>query len=96
MSSLKAQIICDGDQRSAERYVAEEGAEALIPGADSVSCVVLDISTTGARVVLTDANMIVPDNLKIYIAERDLIADCKVAWRKGKEFGVSFESTAIL
>ena len=40
--------------------------------------------------------MIVPDNLKIYIAERDLIADCKVAWRKGKEFGVSFESTAIL
>ena len=96
MSNLKAQIIYNGDQRNAERYAAEDGAEALIPGADSASCVVLDISTTGARVALTGANIIVPDSLKLYIGERDLIADCKVVWRKGKEFGVSFESTAIL
>jgi len=96
MSRLQAQIIDNGDQRTAERYAAEDGAEALVPGAESVSCVIIDISTTGARVALSDENIALPENLKIYIAERDLIADCKVVWRKGKEFGVSFESTAIL
>lgn len=96
MSSLTAQIICNEDLRGAERYAADDGAEALIPGADSLSCIVLDISATGARIALADENTVLPDNLKVYIADRDLIADCKVVWREGKEFGVSFESTAIL
>jgi len=96
MSELQAQIIPNVDQRGAERYKAADGAEALVPGGDALSCVVLDISETGARISLSDPNVRVPDSLKIYIAERDLIADCSVVWRKGGEFGVSFDSTAIL
>jgi len=96
MSTLQAQIVCNEDLRGAERYAADDGAEALIPGADSTPCTVLDISATGARIALADEATTVPDSLKIYIADRDLIADCKVVWRKGKEFGVTFESTAIL
>ena len=95
MSTLQAQIVYD-DLRETERYPADDGAEALIPGSESISCVVLDISTSGARIALVDDASHVPAGLKIYIAERDLIADCKVVWRKGKEFGVVFESTAIL
>jgi len=96
MGELQAQIICNEDLRGAERYAADEGAEALVPGAEALECIVLDISASGARISLTDSNAIVPDNLKIFIAARDLIADCKVVWRKGREFGVTFESTAIL
>ena len=96
MSELQAQIIPNADQRGAERYAAADGAEALVPGEDALSCVVLDISETGARISLHDPNVRVPDSLKIYIAEHDLIADCSVVWRKGREFGVSFDSTAIL
>jgi len=96
MGNLQAQIISNSHDRGAERYEAQDEAEALVPGAESVSCVVVDISETGARIALTDENLQLPENLKIYIAERDLIADCRVVWRKGKEFGVAFETTAIL
>ena len=31
MGELQAQIICNEDLRGAERYAADEGAEALVP-----------------------------------------------------------------
>lgn len=96
MAGMQAQFICNEDQRGAERHAAKGAAAALIPGADAVFCIVLDVSDTGARISLVDENTILPKSLKLFIEERDLIADCTVVWRKGKEFGVSFDTTAVL
>jgi len=96
MKPLAAQVVFDENQRGEERYATNETARALIESNLALTVAVIDISTTGARISLDDANTKFPNKAKIYIAERDLIADCKVVWRDGNEIGVKFESTALL
>ena len=59
---------------------------------DATTCIVKDISDTGARIALDDENCFVPKRLKLYIAERHFLADCGQVWRKGCEVGLNFIS----
>jgi len=96
MDQVVARII-RVDDRKAERFAANEPAQALIRDTEeAITCVLVDSSVTGARIALADENTVVPDRLKIYIPERHFIADCTVVWRKGREIGLAFDTSVTL
>ena len=64
-----------------------------------VTCLVLDISATGAklRLQLIDARpfdpaMSLPETSKLFLPNDRIEIDCKLAWRTAKEIGVVFVS----
>lgn len=96
MARLSAQVFENRDKRGEDRLATNETARALIESNLALSVTVLDISASGARISVNDGSTKFPQNAKIYIAERDLIADCRVVWKNGNEIGLKFESTALL
>ncbi len=55
------------------------------------SCVVRDISTSGARLVMTGAAWL-PENFELEIRHRDLRVNARAVWRKDEEIGIEFLS----
>ena len=96
MARLAAHVVGREDLRGEERLTTNETARALIESNLAISVAVVDISLTGARISLDGENTKFPDFFKIYIPERDLIADCRVVWRDGRKIGLKFQSTALL
>lgn len=62
-------------------------------GLRSVGCVVRDFSEAGARIDCAGI-MDIPDKFQLHIPQRSQTYDCKVAWRRGGEFGVEFKTEA--
>ena len=54
-----------------------------------VQCVLHDISSTGARIWVEDAEL-VPDYFKLRIPGAPLIPRCRVRWRSDNEMGLEF------
>jgi len=97
MTDLSAQILFNSDRRAAPRHEVNQTAQALIPEAtEAVSCVIVDISSTGARIAVEDEACFLPKTLKLYIEQMHVIADCQQMWRKGREVGLAFTSTTSL
>jgi len=93
MSILTADIIFNPDRRAAERRKTNMAAKALLPNTrEALPCVVLDISSTGARVQVEETDQFLPTALKLYITKMSVIANCEQRWRKGREIGLEFRT----
>jgi hypothetical protein len=77
-------------KREARKSLQQPGWITLEGGFAARRCVVQDISTTGAKIVVEDPE-IVPARLRLAFA-RDARTGrtCQVIWRRGKALGVKF------
>ena len=77
-------------KRDSRKLLGQSAWITLEGGFAARQCVVADISTTGARLVLNDANSL-PARLRLAFA-RDARTGrtCQVVWRRGKSAGVKF------
>src|ERR1044071_5562587 len=55
-----------------------------------VDCTIRDFSELGCRLTHSDA-ITTPDNLELYIPQRDQTLNVHVVWRRGQEVGVEFD-----
>ena len=78
------------DRRGATRRRTIRAAEIKLPNDSSpISCVLVDISTTGARLLLPDG-LELPDTFELSVAGLTLSARCTVCWHKDSHAGVAF------
>ncbi len=59
--------------------------------ASTLSCTVRDMSDTGAR-LRVPKGQVVPSQFDLMVEVDGLEVPCTVAWRRGEEVGVSFDS----
>ena len=77
-------------ERREERSEVTKSASICIDGADQkMACTVRDIHSSGARLSIMNAQA-VADTFLLIVRSDNLIARCKVAWRKTNEMGVRF------
>jgi hypothetical protein len=55
----------------------------------AVDCLVRDLSTGGARLILSE-HVSIPDNIELYIAQKCQTLRAHVQWHQGDEAGVAF------
>ncbi len=77
-------------KREARKSLHQPGWITLEGGFAARQCVVQDMSSTGAKVMIDDPNTL-PARLRLAFA-RDARTgrNCEVVWRRGKSFGVKF------
>jgi len=59
-----------------------------------VDCTIRDISEYGARLVYSEA-VTTPDELELYIPQKEQTFNVRTTWRRGQEVGVSFQTPVI-
>ena len=57
-----------------------------------VDCTIRDSSDRGARLVFSEA-IAIPDELELHIPQKNQTLKVRVAWRRGQEAGVAFQTT---
>ena len=79
-----------GKKREARKSVHQPGWITLEGGFAARQCVVQDLSSTGAKIIIEDTNTL-PTKLKLAFS-RDARTgrNCEVVWRRGKSAGVKF------
>jgi hypothetical protein len=77
-------------KREARKSLRQSGWITLEGGFAARQCVVQDISSSGAQIMVDDANVL-PAKLRLAFA-RDARTgrNCEVVWRRGKSAGVKF------
>jgi PilZ domain len=55
----------------------------------SADCLVRDMSGGGARLELSE-NVVIPDEIELYIPKKEKTFDARVLWRHGNEVGVAY------
>jgi hypothetical protein len=77
-------------KREARKSLSQPGWITLDGGFAARQCVVKDMSTTGAKVIIEDPNTL-PAKLRLAFS-RDARTGraCEVVWRRGKSVGVKF------
>ncbi len=60
----------------------------------SVECTVRDFSPAGARIDCAGI-MDIPDRFELEIPHKSQTFDCRVAWRRGSEFGIEFKTDTL-
>lgn len=80
-------------KRDVRRSVQQAGWITLEGGFAARQCDVLDLSATGAKVVLDDPGSVTTSKIRLAFA-RDARTgrDCEVVWRRGKTLGIRFLS----
>ncbi|MEP0942857.1 MAG: PilZ domain-containing protein [Rhizobiaceae bacterium] len=82
--------------RREERVQKVKSASICIDGADlNFPCTVRDIHSSGARMSIANIQG-VADSFLLIVRSEDLVARCKVAWRKTNEMGVRFVRVGVL
>ncbi|MGI9364607.1 MAG: PilZ domain-containing protein [Rhizobiaceae bacterium] len=77
-------------ERREERIEKTKSASISIDGGDQqMACTVRDIHSSGARLSIMNAQA-VADSFLLIVRAENVIARCKVAWRKTNEMGVRF------
>lgn len=77
-------------ERREERIEKIKSASICIDGGDQqMACTVRDIHSSGARLSIMNAQA-VAESFLLIVRSENLIARCKVAWRKTNEMGVRF------
>lgn len=78
------------ERRRAARRRTVRAAEIMLPSEDNpVSCVLVDISTTGARLSVPDGLQL-PEAFGLHVAALSLRTRCALRWRRNGEAGVEF------
>jgi hypothetical protein len=87
--------MAEQDKRRAPRKRVLKGATiAFNDRASTMSCVVRDISDTGARLRLSKGQ-VAPARFDLFIELDGIEVPCAVAWRRGEEVGVVFEAPPV-
>ena len=55
----------------------------------ALACLVRDLSDKGARIIFSDT-ITLPDQLELYIPQRDQTLRARVTWRRNDEIGLAF------
>ncbi|MEM8813427.1 MAG: PilZ domain-containing protein [Pseudomonadota bacterium] len=84
-----------GDRISLRRRVIKGGTIAFNKRRLTYSCVVRDISESGARLKVNGADGI-PDTFDLLIELDGFEAECEVVWRDGDQIGIQFLSPPLL
>lgn len=80
----------DQHDKRRERRRAVRIASIIVSATTSpIPCVVLDLSSCGARLHVHDPAE-VPDQFRLQLIATDQVFDCRAAWRRGDEIGVQF------
>lgn len=80
------------DRRKSPRiHIQIDGAVQCSRTLTSLSCVVRDISESGARLVV-DSSQHVPDAFQLQLEHEGFSTECIVVWRSGTEIGVEFRN----
>ena len=77
------------ETRIAPRYRVAKPAK-IDHGGDKISCIIRDISATGAAIEMSDL-VRVPAEFILIVPEDRLKLRCRLVWRKGYRMGVAFE-----
>lgn len=78
------------ERRGEHRRKVVRAGEILLPGnASPIACVLLDISTSGARLRLPD-QMSLPETFELKVVSLGFKREAAVRWRRGDEVGVEF------
>ena len=90
IENLRA-AISGQDRRDTERHDVYDGALIFVQDhPEAISCIVKDLSDTGARIVPVDETDILPKNFRMHMPEKQLMAHCEKVWQKGDEVGLKF------
>jgi hypothetical protein len=78
------------DKRGAHRSRTFLKADISINGGlSALSCIIKDLSDTGARIVLS-AGVVLPETFRLHLPKPDRWVDATVRWRRGEYVGVHF------
>ena len=78
------------ETRSAPRYRVSKPAQ-IEHGGDKTSCVIRDLSVTGAALQLSDRAATIPAAFTLIVPEDNLKLACRVVWRGAFKIGVAFD-----
>ncbi|MDJ0615010.1 MAG: PilZ domain-containing protein [Rhizobiaceae bacterium] len=88
----KETVFIFDERRATDREPVDMLAEGVVPNLnESISCKLLDMSDSGVKVELLNAD-IIPDKIKLYIPEMDSLMECKIVRRNGRELGLHIEN----
>ena len=59
----------------------------------ALACLVRDLSDKGARIIFSDT-VTLPENVELYIPQRELTLRARVQWRRSDEIGLAFEAVS--
>lgn len=76
--------------RANPRFRAMKPAE-IEHGGDKISCIVRNISITGAALTFSDMTIRIPNQFNLQIPEDKLAIPCSIVWRRGFWIGVQFD-----
>lgn len=79
----------EANRRQDRRRSVRIASIVLAGAAEPIPCVVLDISSSGARLHVHDPNE-VPDTFRLIMASTNDEYACETVWRQGNEMGVRF------
>jgi PilZ domain-containing protein len=78
------------NRKTARRFVQHGAKIARADGVALGSCQMLDMSASGARLKVDEAQLI-PDNFLLVLSHTgNLYRQCSVVWREGRTIGVEF------
>lgn len=63
---------------------------ALVGGSTPVQCRLVNISNGGARVLGFIDTSALPERIRLFVRDRQMMRQCRVAWRGTREIGVQF------
>jgi len=80
------------EKRKDRRRIMHFTASIVLGAREGLSCAILDVSDTGARLEL-ETPAAVPDRFPLVLSGNGTPhRDCRVIWRDGKRVGVTFEN----
>jgi len=79
-------------KREVRRSVQQAGWITLDGGFAARQCVVLDLSQTGAKIVVDDPKSVAATVRLAFSRDARTGRSCEVVWRRGKTLGVRFTS----
>ena len=79
----------DESRRASRRRVLKAGAIEFSSGG-AISCTVKNLSATGAALEV-QSSIDLPDRFKLIVQTDNLNRPCRVAWRKERRIGVTFD-----
>ena len=77
-------------KRDVRRSVQQTGWVTLEGGFATRACVVHDLSTTGAKLTVSDASVLSGRVRLAFWRDASKSRKCQVVWRRGRSFGVKF------
>ncbi len=80
----------NGKKREARKSLRQDGWLTLEGGFAARPCVVVDLSESGARLIVEDAQPLAKTLRLAFSRDARRGRDCAVVWRRGRSIGIKF------